>query len=219
MNNKKHLTAALGALALAAGIALFAPRASAATLDFAPARFTVVEGQEIQAVVNVVPGAGERAYTAQIDLSYPHDLFSFRGIKYGNGWVPVIRPGYDEASQGEQTLVKTAGYPNGFTGPKVFGVITFVAKRSGTGSVDFGPSSFVLDAQNDSILFGPPVSGGVSLSAVSGPQSSPAGYELANILSLGEWSNTTTFISAFIFLFLLYIIYAALRGRRSEEEE
>lgn len=221
-NTMKHISFVVfvgGAIAASAALLIGAPSASAATFNFAPSRLTVVEGQEVRVVVNVVPAVGERAYTAQVGLSYPNDLFAFKTIEYGDTWIPVIRPNYDEANPALTDAVKTAGYPGGFTTPKVFAVVTLTAKKAGTGTVGFGASSFVLNARNDNILSNPTLAGNVGLVALSGPQSSGVGYALASILSLGEWSNATAFISTFVFLFLLYIIYSAIRGTGEAEEE
>lgn len=197
--------------------AWLAPAASAATLDTAPAKLTVTTGEQVSVVIDVIPQKNERVYTAQVELRYPSDLFTFQTIAYNNEWIPVIRSEYDEATKGDTVIVKTAGYPGGFTDRKVFAVATFVAKRAGTGSITFGENSFVLDASNNNTLVGATIPSVVSLRSIEGGRSGP-GYALASIVSFGEFSNTITFVSVFLFLLILYIIYLAMRPRSEDEE-
>lgn len=218
MENKNIIAYAAVCAAIAGLLFSSVPAVSAATLNAEPMKLTVATGEEVRVVVNVVPGVNERDYTAQVEMRYDPELFEFKTISYGNKWISVIRPVYDEAGFGNNSLVKTAGYPGGFTKPEVFGVATFIAKKSGTGTITFGDNSFVLDAYNNNTLVGATIPSVVSVSTV-GPDASGPGYALASIISFGEFSNTTTFIAVFLFLVILYIVYLAVRPRRDEEEE
>jgi len=218
MENKNIITYAAVCVAIAGLFFSSVSSVSAATLNAEPTKLTVSAGEEARVVVNIIPGVNEREYTAQVELKYPSDLFKFETFSYNNKWVPVIRSVYDEADNGDVSIIKTAGYPGGFTEPEVFGVAIFTAKRSGTGTIIFGNNSFILDAYNNNTLVGATLPSVVSVRAV-GPDASGPGYALASIISFGVFSNTITFISVFLFLLILYIIYLAMRPRGEEEDE
>lgn len=206
------------AIALAGGLVFFSSPVSAATLGTLPDKFTVAAGQEVRVVVSVIPAENERGYTVRAALRYPHDLLELKTVAYNNDWVPVIRPGYDEVNREDGTLIKTAGYPGGFAAQKVFAVMEFTAKKSGTGTIIFDDRSFVLDAGNRNILAGTSIPSGVSVRVMDLESSAPE-YALANILSFGAHSNVTTFIAVFAFLLVVYLLYAFFRSRIDEEEE
>jgi hypothetical protein len=62
--------------------------------------------------------------------------------------MPVREPGYDSFSNTNGTLVRTGGYPDGFSGVTGFGSAVFVAKKSGSGTISFSDDSMALDANN-----------------------------------------------------------------------
>lgn len=185
--------------------------ASATTLSFLPTKLTVVEGQKIELIVVAIPENNERNYTASIELKYPSDIFEVKSVTYWKGWVPVVRPDYDVDDSEKGLLIKTAGYPEGFTEQKVFAVVTFNAKKSGSGSITFGSNSFVLDANNWDTLSGiklPSQSFVQTLGSEDGKV-----YALANILLIGERGNGFAWILVFALFLILYVIYAFLKKK------
>ncbi len=109
-----------------------------------------VEGQEFEVVVLVENKSKEKNYSAQLIVNYPDDLLEVKTFYYWQGWLPILKPDYDENKNG--LLIKTAGFPEGFTGEKVFGVIRFVVKKTGEGILRMHEDSFVLDKENKNVL-------------------------------------------------------------------
>lgn len=190
---------------------------SGTIVSFAPTKLMVVEGQEFYAIVNVTPGANEKTYTAQVKLQYPNDLLEFKSVTYWDNWVPVIRPEYDIHDADKGIIVKTAGYVEGFTEQKIFGVFKFIAKKSGSGAISFGDSAYVLDQGNYNKLAGAQIPSVLGFSTLD--NGSPRVKLLASILSFGEGTNGVTFFVIFIFFLILYALYLWYKSRGIEEDE
>lgn len=186
-------------------------------LSLYPSRLTIVEGQEVSFIITATPVGGARNYTARVELKYPKDLFEMKSITYWKEWVPVIRPEYDEDSQEDGLLVKTAGFAGGFTDEKVFGVVKFVARKSGSGVVTFSKNSFVLNSINQDILASVGLPSKLSMKSVSGPSDDTR--LLASILMLGERGNLMAFFVTFLIFLVLYAIYVWFRVLKPVERE
>lgn len=135
-----------------AGALLFTTSAIAATtFSFSPANISVKEGQEITLSVAVDPH-GVKNYTVKTELNYPADLLEARSFSFESGWLAVSRTGYDVMDNSNGLLIKTAGYPGGISTAAPFGSVSFVAKKSGSGAVNIGSNSLVLDATSQNVL-------------------------------------------------------------------
>jgi hypothetical protein len=62
--------------------------------------------------------------------------------------MPLRKNGYDSFDNTNGTIVRTAGYPEGFDGLITFGTLTFVAKKSGVGTIEFSGENLALDENN-----------------------------------------------------------------------
>ena len=180
-------------------------------VSLSPNTVTVAEGERMSYVVTVFP-RGDKEYTAQVVLKYPAEFLSLERVEYGSGWVPVVRPEYDAHDTEKGIVVKTAGYPNGFSEKKVFAVLTFRALTSGTGDLSFETNSFTLNSENTNTL------GGVSVPDRALAQSLSTTAEgteaLANILTFGEGGNIFAVLILFIFFGFLYVSYRMLPKRK-----
>jgi hypothetical protein len=166
--------------------------------------------------VNVEPQRqNEKNYTAQIKINYPTDILEFDSITYWKGWVPVVRPGYDEVDAVNGTVVKTAGYADGFAEPKVFGVAKFTVKKSGRGVVSFGDTSYVLDREHQNSLAGMRLPKEIAVAAYPA-KGTPESF-LASIFGLGA-EGLLPLILLLVFLGLLIGLYFFVKRADDEEE-
>ena len=130
------------------------PALAATTVLFSPSSVSVEEGRQFTLRLIVYPHEVEN-YTAMIQVRYPEDLLKAESFNFIGDWFPVLQPGYDGIDNTEGVLIKTAGYPGGFSEPKVFGEITFVGKKTGKGVVRVGGYSMVFDKSSQNVLVGP----------------------------------------------------------------
>lgn len=131
---------------------LFSDTALAATnISFSATKIKVVKGQNFTLGLIVDP-AGSPNYTVKVKLNFPADLVRIKSFTFEPGWFPLSQPGYDLIDNQKGILIKTAGYPGGFSDSTKFGTITFSAKKSGQGTISLADGSFVLDAENKNVL-------------------------------------------------------------------
>ncbi|MCH7552011.1 FeoB-associated Cys-rich membrane protein, partial [Patescibacteria group bacterium] len=95
-------------------------------------------------------------YTVKTELRYPADLLEVKLFTFTNSWMPIAQPGYDLIDNTNGTLIKTAGYPGGVSSTVTFGTVSFLAKKSGNGTITLNKNSFALDANNQHVLSGTP---------------------------------------------------------------
>lgn len=97
---------------------------------------------------------GSRGYTARMALNFPHDIIDFTSFTLSNKWVTFSQKGYDDTDNIKGIIVKTGGYPSGFTDRIKFGTVVFRAKEKGDRLLSIDPSSQVFDGSNANILVG-----------------------------------------------------------------
>lgn len=140
------LLGALGSMAIA--VSVFA----ATEVFFTPATVVSVrQGQSFTLTIGISP-QGIKNYTAKTELRYPADILEVKSFTFASGWSPLSQSGYDLVDNANGIMVKTAGYPGGVSSPVTFGTVSFVAKKSGNGTVSLGGNSFVLDANSQNVL-------------------------------------------------------------------
>lgn len=123
----------------------------AATINFIPAEVSVTAGQQISVVVQV-HASEERVVTVKAALSYPQDLLEPVSFSFAPHVIQLAQPGYDQMNNG--VIVKTAGFPGGFTGTREFGTLVLRAKQTGAAIVSVSNESLLLNAQSANRLSG-----------------------------------------------------------------
>lgn len=128
---------------------------SAATLSTAPQSVNVKQGQNFNVVVSVDP-QGVKSYTVKLELKFPAGLLEVKSFNFGDNysWVAISQPGYDSLDNAGGLLIKTAGYPKGFSAPVTFGTVSFTAKKEGSGAITATNNSLVLDAESKNVISG-----------------------------------------------------------------
>ncbi len=166
-----------------------------------PGEIREMEDSEFMITFLAHPAEG-RNYTAQISFTFPPELAEFVSFTYSGGWVPVIRDSFDVSDNTHGLLVKTAGHPEGFSEPTIFGFARFRAKAAGEGVFAFRNNGFSLDGEGNDVLSAS--LGGASL-AFESNVSAPALF-LANVLTLWREGNMTATLVTFALLFIVYFV-------------
>lgn len=153
-------------------MAIAAPALAATSVSFTPVNVSVRQGQTFTLTIGVNP-QGAKNYTAKAELHYPADLLEVKSFTFANGWTPLSQSGYDLTDNTNGVFIKTAGYPGGVSSPVTFGTVSFLAKKSGNGTIVLNSNSFVLDANNQNVLAGASVQTAVAISAPAPVQTTP----------------------------------------------
>ncbi len=158
---KTLITILLGAFGV---VAIAAPAFAATNVSFAPVNVSVRQGQTFTLTIGVNP-QGAKNYTAKTELRYPADLLEVKSFTFAPSWMPLSQSGYDLTDNTNGVLIKTAGYPGGISAPITFGTVSFLAKKSGNGTIALNSNSFALDANNQNVLASASVQTAVVISA------------------------------------------------------
>jgi hypothetical protein len=142
-------------LSISVMLAVFIPILVQAKTDvfLTASREQVNVGDQFSVLITVTPSP-EKAYTSKISLSYSSDLLQATGFSFAPAWLALSQPGYDSLDQTNGIIIKTAGYPGGFIGGKLFGTATFTAKKAGTANISVKSDTVILDANNQNVYFG-----------------------------------------------------------------
>jgi hypothetical protein len=147
----------------------FAAQALASTVTtLSPSTIEVKAGQTFTVNVSVNP-QGTPNMVEKIELLFPSNLLSVTSFSQGANWMSLTQPGYDSTDNTGGTLVKTAGYPSGFSTSLTFGTVTFYAKNPGIGTIRLGSNSQAFDANGQTAMSGNTVTVNVLTQNVSTP--------------------------------------------------
>ncbi len=100
----------------------------------------------------VIDPLGERMFTVKAALSYPADLLRINSFTFGDAWMPLSQPGYNEIDNEKGIMIKTGGYPSGTLSPVTLGVITFTGLKQGKATVSVDDDSAILNSDNKNTL-------------------------------------------------------------------
>ena len=158
---KKTFIAIILILPLAVSNFVFAATQSASTGDagattnfsFTPIKIHVQQGQIFSLKIDINP-RGIKNYTVKASIKFPPELVALKTWTYTNNWMPLRQSGYDYFNNTSGVLIRTAGYPEGFDKITKFGSAVFIAKKSGTGVIEFTSDSMSLDENGNNIYIG-----------------------------------------------------------------
>jgi len=144
---KKYTSIAGIAAAVIGVFSLALPALAATTASLSPTNVSVVAGKSFTVTVAVNP-QGVNNYAEKLEVDFPANNLAVTAFNLGSNWMALTQTGYDSTDNANGILVKTAGYPNGFSGVTTFGTITFYAKNSGSGIIKIGNSSLSFGVSN-----------------------------------------------------------------------
>jgi len=140
--------------------------ALAASIQFSPATVSVTAGQSFTVSVIATP-SGAPLYTASANLGFDPGILQITNFSFASNWMPVTQAGYDSTDNTSGVLIKTGGFPGGFTGATALGTITFRAKAAGTAAITASGNSMLLDGGSNNELSGP--QGSVAVTVTNAP--------------------------------------------------
>src|SRR3989344_3374018 len=126
---------------------------AATSIILTPTTVSVKAGQTFSVPVSVNP-QGVKNYAVGLKLNYPADLLQVQSFTFGSQWMALNQPGYDLVDNTNGVLIKTAGYPQGFTSNTQFGTAIFLAKKTGAGVITLANGTMVLDQSNQNLFAG-----------------------------------------------------------------
>lgn len=96
---------------------------------------------------------GKMAYTVSVMVEFPAQKIKIESWEYASDWISLPKEEYDVINNQAGFMIKTAGYPNGFTGKKLLGIAT-VSSTGYTGEIVVGGKTFMLDENGNNIYRG-----------------------------------------------------------------
>lgn len=146
MKIARYITLALAALIMPAS-------AFASSIALTPTDVAPKVNQTFTLTITADP-ASAKAYTVRANISFDPALVQFVSFSYAPKWLVLSQTGYDTEDNTNGVLVKTAGYPGGFTSPTVLGTATFRAKAAGTSTIHVTTDSLILDSNGKNTVIG-----------------------------------------------------------------
>jgi len=144
-------------LAIIGSFILVAPTSAGTEVYLLPSSIEVGSDKEFNISVSVDP-KGIKNYVEKIEIEYPADIIRVEDFTFDDAWIPLKQSGYDMTDNANGLLVRSAGYPEGFSSDVPFGTITFSAKKEGKGTVSIGGNSMAFEIDNQSVISGLPAS-------------------------------------------------------------
>ena len=140
------------------GVLLFSHATFAATsASMSPSAVNAVAGTTFTVTVGVDSGSDTND-AEKIEIKYPTDLVTVTNVAQTNDWMALTQAGYDSLDATNGIVLKTAGFPGGFSGKKTFETITFRAKSAGTGTISLGANSIAFLESSQGAITSAPVS-------------------------------------------------------------
>lgn len=135
---------------------IFTPSVFAETsVSIKPIYVNVLKGQKFKISVFLNPNKISN-YTTKIELKYPASLLSVSSFRQDSSWMPLKQPGYDLIDNKKGILIKTGGFPGGFSSGVKFGTVLFTARKTGIGSIKIGGASISLDGNSKNVISSKP---------------------------------------------------------------
>lgn len=94
------------------------------------------------------------SYTAGVTIKYPAYLVSVESFSFNSAWIPLSQAGLDLIDNTSGKLIKTAGYPSGFSTETLLGTAVIKSKKAGSVSITTDKESYVLDIDSNNTLTG-----------------------------------------------------------------
>jgi hypothetical protein len=136
-------------LSIALGL-FFAPLAFASTVDLSPATVNIEPGKTFTVQVYINPQSN--TYSSKVELKYPADLLQVSSFVINDSWMALKQSGYDAMDNVNGTLLKSGGYPGGFTSKILFGTVTFSAVKAGSATISVGSNTNIPNTSNVNTL-------------------------------------------------------------------
>jgi len=127
------------------------PTLTSANVLLSPSNIDTAPGEVFNIIISIDP-QGIKNYTAKTELEYSADLLEVKSFNFGSNWMVLFQEGYDLIDNEQGLLIKSAGYPGGLSSTAIFGTVSFLSKKAGSGTIAIGDNSFVLDSTNQNVI-------------------------------------------------------------------
>lgn len=145
--NKKGLYLTLFLLLI-----MIVPQVSLASAISLRSSTKTIEPSKTFSVSIYVNPSSVASYTAQANIAFPADLVSVESFTYAASWFPINQAGYDLIDNSAGKVIKTAGYPNGFSTDTLLGTMILKSKKAGNVTISINKDSYVLDVDSNNTL-------------------------------------------------------------------
>ena len=159
------------ALVTLGALVLVMPTLAATTVSFSPASINIKPGKNFNVSIVVNP-QNTNNYAEKVEMKYPADMLQVNSFTMAGTWMALTQPGYDLVDNTNGVLIKSAGYPGGFSSATTFGTVSFYAKKAGSGTITIGNNSLAFEINSQSALSGTPASFTITAPAVIVPKPS-----------------------------------------------
>lgn len=123
------------------------------TASFNPDEISVSLGNEFTVTVSI-DSHGTKDFAEKIKINYPADLVEVKSFTQAPVWMSLNQPSYDLIDNTNGILIKSAGYPNGFSTPTAYGTIIFKTLKAGNGKITFNGDSKAFQESTQSEITG-----------------------------------------------------------------
>ena len=134
------------------GLVVWGSFESGTTIRLEPTKIETKLNQEFTVNVYAKSPNDRRSFTLRAALRFSPNQLKVENWEFSDGWIALPQPGYDLIDNDTGSIIKTAGFPGGWTGEKLLGVITFSAKDSSISKIDVSGKTFALDSDGANIF-------------------------------------------------------------------
>lgn len=127
---------------------------SATTVILNPSSIEIKPEEEFSVKVYVDSSRIKKTCTFKLGLRFSPEQLQAGKWEFADGWLSVSRPGYDLIDNKTGLIIKTAGFPGCWTGKKLIGTMTFIAKTSSIGKIDISQKTYALDQRSNNVFTG-----------------------------------------------------------------
>jgi hypothetical protein len=133
------------------GLLIAFPVFAATSVFLRPVNVVIAENHQFALTIEINPG-GVKNYMAKLELRYPPNFLEVKSFKINENWIPLNQAGYNLVDNANGILIKTGGYPAGFSSFAEFGTVVFRVQKAGRGIIKVGDNTLILDASNQNVF-------------------------------------------------------------------
>lgn len=174
-----------------------------ARIEITPNQLTVGYDKRVVVVLTAIPSG--QTYRAHVDLSYPSDWLKLEKVEYGQDWVPEYGAGLDNEDPVKGLISKTAHFSSGYSTPKHFATLTFVATNLGAGTINI--------LEKNSLASTHAIEGGPQNESTFMGKLGDKKLQFANILFASGLDSYEGLLTLGTILVLLYLIILMIRDK------
>jgi hypothetical protein len=163
---KKNITIIITVIS---ALILTVPIVAATEVSLSPSEINVNSEENFNLLIHIDP-QGDINYVEKLELKYPADIIQADSFTFSSGWMALSQQGYDFIDNTKGVLIKTAGYPGGFSSVINFGIVSFSAKKEGSGTISVGGNSIAFKINSQSTISGLPASVTITAPTVVTPE-------------------------------------------------